>query len=334
MQDSLVCRALSMVLPAVVLASGACAPSVPLDNRPCPCADDWICCPSDNLCAKEMSSCPSTLAPSGNAGSGALAGSAGSGALAGNGGNGGGSTPDAGANPSSDAGLPTLPDPPYTIPPTLLGTWNGYFENFTFPSTSDVIQLALSQNPDGSGRVSVVLGMGPPPTPATDPAQTWPPRSQPLTVDDAIRLNETLIEGFVFGGYEVSLDGERLRFVINNYEPWQPYCQLQTSYFVQNLGGYSCVPSVVASYEQPDGTSVYEASNGQQYSIMQEFACDMGPPPVFCACNSSGCGANVGYTTSFDITFAGSTADGNVLINGGGHDVKLTQAASPDGGHP
>ena len=36
----------------------ACSASVPIENRPCPCASGWTCCPSQNVCVEEGANCP------------------------------------------------------------------------------------------------------------------------------------------------------------------------------------------------------------------------------------------------------------------------------------
>ncbi|HRG96367.1 MAG TPA: hypothetical protein PLR99_08975 [Polyangiaceae bacterium] len=42
---------------AAVLGQG-CAAQVALEDRPCPCAEGWTCCPSNNVCVSEGTSCP------------------------------------------------------------------------------------------------------------------------------------------------------------------------------------------------------------------------------------------------------------------------------------
>jgi hypothetical protein len=335
---------------ALALGAFACAPSVPLQHRPCPCADGWICCPSDDMCAPDANSCSGGggTAGTGGATSGGAAGTAmqhdasvadvqvappldGGFAGASPGGSAGS------APPPSDAGLPTLPNPTYTVQSSFLGTWSGYFENFAFPSTSDGIRLSIAQNADGSGKISVVLGMGPPPAPPTSADATWPPiaSSDPRTVLTALMtLPESYIEGFAYDAYAVQVDSARVRFIINDSEPWQTYCQLQTSYYVTSEvpAGYECTPGgggggggdpLTCASTNAQGVSV-------PVSCMQVFACGR-----LCACDAVGCGAQVRNTTSFDITFTGPKGAGNVTIaNGDGRDVMLTQVATADGGQP
>jgi len=316
---------------ALAVAGFACAPSVPLQNRPCPCADGWVCCPSGNVCAHEANSCPGAGGPAGTGGatSGGTAGVAGG--TAGNGGATSGGA--AGAAMQPDAGLPTLPDPTYMVQPTLLGTWSGYFENFTFPSKSDGIRLSLSQNADGSGKISVVLGTGSPPPPPTSASDTWPPTT-PNKAGSFIGLDASYIEGFAYDAYDVHWDGERVKFVINGDEPWQPYCQLQTSHYETKSvspPAYECSPADSEGVGNADGSITCYADeslpNPRVVSCMQVFACDS-----LCACNATGCGSRIN-TTAFDITFTGTKGQGNVTIDNG-HDVMLTQVGTPDGGQP
>ena len=335
------------VFAALAVVGFACAPSVPLQHRPCPCADGWVCCPSSDVCAATASSCPGAQSAGTSGAAGTTSGMAGAAGTAASG---------SCANDSADAGLPALPDPAYTIQPALLGTWSGYFENFALPSNSDAVRLSLTQNPDGTGKVSVMLGMGTPPAPPTDPTQTWPPNVPLPGTDGAAGASgqpSHYFEGFAYDAHEVQWSAGRLKFVINDEEPWQPWCQLQTSYYVKSGATYRCIPGDVGGGAGPgdtyfpanfSGSCVALGEKGvdtpseQPVSCMQAFGCGENGGN-FCACDCAGCTARVDVTTSFDITFTGAMAVGNVTINLGhtpdtGHDVMLTQAAPADGGQP
>ncbi|HTA21644.1 MAG TPA: hypothetical protein VK989_20265, partial [Polyangia bacterium] len=183
--------------------------------------------------------------------------------------------------------------------------------------------------------ISVVLGMGPPPAPPTNAAATWPPTADANSTTALVELPSTYIEGFVYDAYEVQWDGGRLRFVINGAEPWQPYCKLQTSYYIASNAfpvGYRCIDGDGSGGGTADGGLTCYASNGQPHpptvSCEQAFACDQ-----LCACDAAGCGAQITNTTSFDITFTGPKGEGNVTIaDGDGRDVMLTQVATADAG--
>src|SRR5579872_3314625 len=57
----------------------------------------------------------------------------------------------------------------------LFGPWTGYIENHQFPSGSDVLNLVLAKQADGSPGGTLVFGMGTPPAPPTDPnVAYWP----------------------------------------------------------------------------------------------------------------------------------------------------------------
>lgn len=51
----------SSVLPWLALLS--CAPPLALEGAPCPCAADWLCCPTALVCVRDVSSCPITPGP-------------------------------------------------------------------------------------------------------------------------------------------------------------------------------------------------------------------------------------------------------------------------------
>lgn len=46
---------LLLALPGLV---GACTSELPLEGRPCPCADGWQCCEDQNVCVPEGDACP------------------------------------------------------------------------------------------------------------------------------------------------------------------------------------------------------------------------------------------------------------------------------------
>lgn len=41
----------------------SCAPAIPLDGAPCPCAEGWVCCPGVGLCATDLARCESMPGP-------------------------------------------------------------------------------------------------------------------------------------------------------------------------------------------------------------------------------------------------------------------------------
>jgi hypothetical protein len=52
-----------LTLLACLAAAPACASEVALEDRPCPCAEGWVCCPESNVCAQRADAC--TSAPAG-----------------------------------------------------------------------------------------------------------------------------------------------------------------------------------------------------------------------------------------------------------------------------
>jgi hypothetical protein len=121
---------------------------------------------------------------------------------------------------------------------SLVGTWTGYAEAFTFPSGSDRIALVFASAADGSISGTVTYGQGTPPAPPTDPSVGYPVgtdwRRQPTT---------WLIEGYPFTGVEPSFDGTRLQIHTVTSEPWKAWCELQTPTNAGFPSGeYGCLP--------------------------------------------------------------------------------------------
>ncbi len=55
----------SFALLLTLTLGGACAGSVSIENRSCPCADGWTCCPGANVCVAPGTACPAS--PNGSA---------------------------------------------------------------------------------------------------------------------------------------------------------------------------------------------------------------------------------------------------------------------------
>lgn len=47
----------------LVLSQAACFGDVPTDGAPCPCAEGWVCCASNDICAEDVTDCPRDEAP-------------------------------------------------------------------------------------------------------------------------------------------------------------------------------------------------------------------------------------------------------------------------------
>jgi hypothetical protein len=201
-------------------------------------------------------------------------------------------------------------DPAFTVPTATLGTWTGYQENLNVATYSDVVTLRLSQAVDGSGVLTVVLGTATPPAPPTDPTAYWPPGQEPILIEAY-----GVVEGFVYPGHMVEWTDQRLQFHIAIDEPWQPWCELQTSYQLKDQpSAYSIIPGTAGGGSTGGGANdcyVGDARSRTQVSCAAVFEANR------CSCIATGCGANYGNGgPSFDITFAGDTARGTANVYG------------------
>lgn len=281
----------------------ACTGSVPLDNRPCPCASGWTCCPN-NTC--------STNATCGI--------------------DGGTDAPyqrsDAAQPNPNDPGYP--PDPAFDVPAGLAGTWTGYFENYKFGSSSDSFKLVISQLAEQSGSISVILGAEPAPPPPTDPTMSWP-LGAGGDPDAGVDNEFSVIEGFAYTAHEVVWSGQRLRFRIAANEARTAWCNLQTSYFVHNEGYYWCTPGVsgavgngmCSAQDNPD-------PNNPDYAVHTQVPCAQFYGCGRCACDATSCTGGKVRIPAFDITFAsGSAAGSGVAAGNFVRSIRLMPAPAP-----
>ena len=285
---------LSLALLPLFALVASCTSTVPLDDRPCPCAKGWVCC-SAGLCAKDLNTCPQ---PEGNpAGTGGSA-----------------PPPAVSVNPNA----PAYPaDPVVTIPAGLTGGWTGYFENFKFASGSDSVKLTLDQ-----GTLTLVVGAEPAPPPATDPTVGWPPGIDlDIThIGNGFVFGARSIEGFRYTAHDVHWAGQRLTFKVAADEAYQGWCALQTSYYVNDTGYYNCTPGSGGSAGPDLSMCTSEDNQGTKrtpVSCAQAWLCS------HCACTADSCGGATVRNMSFDITFDGMTAAGSAVLPEGEHPLHL-----------
>src|SRR5262249_19974802 len=131
--------------------------------------------------------------------------------------------------------------------------WTGFMQNSVLGLSSDAVRLTVDPAAAaGAGQVHIAYGSAAPPPPATVATDPYPPGHRDL-------LSSMLIEGFVYLGHNVSWEAVgqqwRLRFMIDQYEPWGSWCRLQSSYVSQQSGTnyYSCVPNASGYSIGPGG---------------------------------------------------------------------------------
>ena len=216
----------------------------------------------------------------------------------------------------------------------LFGPWTGYIENHQFPSGSDVLNLVLAKQADGSSGGTLVFGMGTPPAPPTDPnVAYWPQGGGGGSGRGA------LIEGFRYSLHAFSFDGTRLRFGMEPYEIYKAWCDLQTTTYdwapvvppIPWSGGcmYGCAPNWPASPtpNMPNTATLSNPNGGP--SLVVDFGklgqCDLYP---VCSCWASGCTVPLDQPQlHLDMQVTAGRLDGSISLNGN-YNVHFTSSSA------
>jgi hypothetical protein len=256
------------------------------------------------------------------------------------------------SNPDdADAPLPVYPDaPPFEIVDAgfernggedaavlipdggmSLGTYDGYFENYQFRSGSDAVLMKLAVASDGT-TVSgvVVLGDGTPPPPPDQPNVGYPP---------GYTSPPGVLEGYAYTALIGTLASDRLTLSIDPNEPWNEWCQIQTSY--PDPGGfppYNCIPPWCS--ESMGAGSGYGSctlqlcadggGNGKTIPIdcEQGTLCGLPANQGVCTCTKSGCSHPLSPVINFDMQVSPMHLDGstaNLPMASGNVNVHLTE---------
>lgn len=198
------------------------------------------------------------------------------------------------ATPSATPSAQPEPDPVTTDeqPSEPLGDyvaeWDGYVEAAEFDSGSDAVHIALDEN----GHGYLLVGNAPPIATPTDPTAPYlNPPGQPWVVPEP---NLNLFEGFRYTILSAKVEARRLRFSVDRYEPYQAWCELQTSNFIQrpnNPPHYSCLDDT-AGGGQIDGTCYLDLTGAADMSGWVEANCTQAAYCVYhrkCSCTETGC---------------------------------------------
>ena len=226
---------------------------------------------------------------------------------------------DAGTTqPRSDAGVPVLPvhdAGPAATGPLSQGptSWTGYIENYQFPSGSDVIKFTSTVDSAGQVKVTVFLGNGTPPPPATDPKVGYPPALRTLAMNGMMPPdNDYWAEGFAYSVASGTFSGQRLRFTIKNSQLWSGWCALQKP--VDNSG--MCLPESwpARGCDESHQCSMMNYATGQVIQV-DLAAFNLCLSYRVCACSTTACDSDPssGIAASFDLAVIGPAADGSVV---------------------
>jgi hypothetical protein len=206
----------------------------------------------------------------------------------------------------------------------IVGTWQGYVENFEFFSGSDAVDLVISHANASNVCGKLTFGMGTPPPPPTDPDVGYPPGEfdggAPFPPSREVRGFEgvpmTLLEGHV--------SDPRLQFKTTTSELWRAWCELQTPYRQEAPGeeSYMCVPFAHQYRYSPDtGCIIDSPSGGVPVDCGKLVLCSHG----ICFCTASGCTADPTGEITFDLRVSGNQMTGSVSLSGAPHNLYLTR---------
>jgi hypothetical protein len=236
----------------------------------------------------------------------------------------GGTAGTAGATgPYVPSGSQVVDDHPFTNPSGISGDWVGYLENYDLYFTgSDALKLHFGVDAQGHGTLSVVRGTGTPPAPPTDAFQSWP--AAIVNDDGSPGVGEDYpgepVDGFAYTAHAVTWEGSRLKFVLFYAEPWNAWCNLQTSYATpSDPTAFSCDPTFAAVKYTSPGQCAFVSYPARCTPSHLHLCSGEG----VCGCNATGCGASTSAGDSYDITFSSDHANGSAT----GYNLLLMPAA-------
>lgn len=237
---------------------------------------------------------------------------------------------------------------------SIAGQWTGYIENLA--GGDDALRIDIVVGDDGELSGQVRIGSGTPPAPATDGTLPWP-----ASIDHGIdTVPPTYISGFSYTAHDMSWHAKRLKILIPNHEPWQPWCALQQTHATPD--GYRCYPGgdfqfsdlgmtapkldaagncLIDTDTDPDvvvlasiGCGQYAMCDTVKACVCTSSGCNCGGNGV-CECDATGCHAGstwmsvpIGYW--LDLAFDEPDADGSLNLSAGGnelHNVRLMRAS-------
>jgi hypothetical protein len=155
--------------------------------------------------------------------------------------------------------------------------------------------------------VTVFLGNGTPPPPATNPNVGYPPGLATEGID------AQWSEGFAYSMTSGTFQPQRLRFTISNYQLWSGWCALQTPVdgtdgCLPNWGGSSMGDGANQQcWQQNPATGQNTPVNCEKWNL-----CTLSH---VCLCSTTACvyDPSSGTTVSFDLAVTGPAADGSVV---------------------
>lgn len=166
--------------------------------------------------------------------------------------------------------------------------WDGYAEAFTFPDGSDRVRLVLNAN----GQGTLQVGDAPLVPATTDPALGPPGVGN---VEQSYQF-AWLNAGFLYPLYAPNVEARRIRLGANYHDAWRDWCQMQTPFLSERLGGYACAPDLTVGDDSgcfySDGTGALvqmDCMRADLCGMLSPCTCGTRTTPMMCACTAGGC---------------------------------------------
>lgn len=209
----------------------------------------------------------------------------------------------------------------------IVGTWEGYIENFKFESGSDAIRVTIVAATAAKVCGRVTLGEGEPPAPPTNSELGYPPGYEavpPPFLSGFLTVQRA--EGAPLSFVGGKMTGERFTFGADWRELWKPWCALQPPVSLGDGLGYGCL-DVIGSTMNVDGGCTYQDRSRQTFPV------DCGKLELctkrICSCTASACDLEPQAAWNFDLRITDDRATGSVKRDGldsALHNVYLTRA--------
>jgi hypothetical protein len=236
-------------------------------------------------------------------------------------------------------------DHPFTFPAGLGGVWTGFVQGGVLGLSSDAVRLTMDEAADGTPQIHVVYGVAAPPPPATVATDYYPPGMNPLLPPPPF------IEGYSYLAHNVNWEafGEqwRLRFAIDESEPWAGWCHLQLSYIYQSstqtIGSqgdppfFQCIPQAPGGYLNLNGSMECEGLDtaGNPIFTISCAQVNMCNGRSYCVCDTCGCdslgisnGAVPTEAGAYDLLFDATSATGSGPNATTGGNLQLMRSAN------
>lgn len=168
-------------------------------------------------------------------------------------------------------------------------TWEGYVEAATFPRSSDRVAMTLDEN----GHGTITFGVDAAPLPPIDDPDVVPP----WLYDDDVGLRPgNLFVGFAHTVEDAHVEERRLRLSASTLEPYEPWCELQTSYETGS-GDYECLPPATGGGRRNGVCHYDDEASGEEVPVDcgKVTFCHLGLSP--CDCDADGCTRRAGGIT-------------------------------------